>query len=107
ASSPRTEREPSRVQRLAAGLLADNRGIPDDLSNSFRLVNADARMLLLRDQVAQEGQGAFRLRLLQAYEGQCAITGEHTHPVLDAAHIQPYLGPTSNHVQNGILLTKE
>jgi hypothetical protein len=27
--------------------------------------------------------------------------------VLDAAHIQPYLGPRSNHLQNGILLTKE
>ena len=23
------------------------------------------------------------------------------------AHIQPYLGPRSNHVQNGLLLTKE
>ncbi len=25
-------------------------------------------------------------------------------PVLEAAHIQPYLGPASNHVQNGLLL---
>jgi putative restriction endonuclease len=25
-------------------------------------------------------------------------------PVLEAAHIQPYQGPRSNHVQNGILL---
>jgi putative restriction endonuclease len=44
---------------------------------------------------------------LSAYAGQCAITGEHTEPVLDAAHIQPDLGPRSNHVQNGLLLTKE
>ena len=55
----------------------------------------------------REGQGGFRLRLLDAYGRQCAITGEHTEPVLDAAHIQPYLGPASNHVQNGMLLTKE
>lgn len=27
--------------------------------------------------------------------------------MLDAAHIQPYLGPESNHVQNGLLLSKE
>ena len=27
--------------------------------------------------------------------------------MLDAAHIQPYLGPASNHIQNGLLLTKE
>ena len=25
-------------------------------------------------------------------------------PVLDAAHIQPYLGPASNHVTNGLVL---
>ena len=35
------------------------------------------------------------------------MTGEHTEIVLDAAHIQPYLGPRSNHPQNGLLLTKE
>lgn len=55
----------------------------------------------------REGQGAFRLRLLDAYGGRCAITGEKTEPVLEVAHIQPYLGPRSNHVQNGLLLTTE
>src|SRR6185295_7659618 len=67
----------------------------------------DERLLVAREVVAREGQGSFRLRLLDAYGGRCAITGEHTEPVLDAAHIQPYLGPRSNHVQNGLLLTKE
>jgi putative restriction endonuclease len=43
---------------------------------------------------------------MKAY-GRCAITGEHTQIVLDGAHIQPYLGPRSNHPQNGVLLTKE
>ena len=64
------------------------------------------RALVLREIAEREGQGAFRVRLLRAYEGRCAITGEHTEPVLDAAHIQPYLGPGSNHIQNGLLLTK-
>jgi putative restriction endonuclease len=45
--------------------------------------------------------------VFDAYGARCAITGEHTRPVLDAAHIQPYLGPRSNHVQNGLVLTKE
>lgn len=55
--------------------------------------------------VAQRiGQGTFRVRLFKAYGGQCAVTGEHALPVLDAAHIQPYLGPGSNHIQNGLLL---
>ena len=32
------------------------------------------------------------------------MTGERSRPTLDAAHIQPYLGPSSNHVQNGLAL---
>jgi putative restriction endonuclease len=47
------------------------------------------------------------LRLLDAYGGRCAITGERTEPVLEAAHIQRYLGPASNHVQNGIVLRSD
>lgn len=68
---------------------------------------ADERRRRLADVVAREGQGTFRLRLLDAYGRQCAITGKHTVPVPDAAHIQPYLGARSNHIQNGIVLTKE
>jgi putative restriction endonuclease len=49
-------------------------------------------------------EGTFKLRLLEAYDARCAVTGERVVPVLDAAHIQPYLGPASNHVQNGLLL---
>lgn len=81
--------------------------LPGELTDGFTLVDMDQRELRLREVATREGQGAFRLRLLQAYEGQCAITGEHTTPVLDAAHIQPYLGPPSNHVRNGLVLTKE
>ena len=41
------------------------------------------------------GQGAFRVEVLEAYARRCAVTGERTLPVLDAAHIRPYadLGP--------------
>lgn len=42
------------------------------------------------------------MRVLDAYGRRCAITGERSLPVLDAAHIQPYLGPASNHLQNGL-----
>ena len=41
---------------------------------------------------------------MDAYGWKCAVTGEHAVPVLDAAHIQPYLGPASNHIQNGLAL---
>lgn len=53
------------------------------------------------------GQGAFRLLVTDAYERRCAVTGERTLPVLDAAHIRPYaeLGP--HRLENGILLRKD
>ena len=35
------------------------------------------------------------------------MTGEHAVPVLEAAHITPYLGPTSNHLQNGLILRSD
>ncbi len=103
----KTERDPNRATILASAVLADARHVPDDLGERFVPLELDERTVVLREIAEREGQGAFRLRLLRAYGGRCAITGEHTQPVLDAAHIQPYLGPSSNHVQNGLLLTKE
>lgn len=103
----KTERDPRRAANLVAAVARDARDLPDDLAMQFVPLDFDERALVVREVVDREGQGAFRLRLLRAYDGQCAITGEHTAPVLDAAHIQPYLGPKSNHLQNGLLLTKE
>jgi putative restriction endonuclease len=101
----KTENDPDRILLLLQQLGSNP---PDDLELApFEPLDTDDRMIVLAEQVAREGQGTFRARLLDAYRGRCAITGEHTEPVLDAAHIQPYLGPRSNHVQNGLLLTKE
>ncbi|MCC6335354.1 MAG: HNH endonuclease [Myxococcales bacterium] len=51
------------------------------------------------------GQGAFRVAVTAAYAGACAVTGEHSLPVLDAAHIRPYADLDSSHeVSNGLLL---
>ena len=86
----------------------DHLTTPDELRDEpFTPVEVDERELVIAKSRDRVGQGAFRTRLLDAYGRQCAITGEHTEIVLDAAHIQPYLGPRSNHVQNGLLLTKE
>jgi putative restriction endonuclease len=103
----KTERDSARVARLHAAVREDATVMPGELDDNFSPLEFDERSFALRDAVTREGQGAFRLRLLHAYGGRCAITGEHTEPVLDAAHIQPYLGPRSNHLQNGLLLTKE
>lgn len=103
----KTEQDSERASALLAAVQDDQARVPGDLEERFRLLQMSQRQMVLRDVATREGQGTFRLRLMRAYDGQCAITGEHTRPVLDAAHIQPYLSPESNHVQNGLLVTKE
>lgn len=103
----KTERDDARASRLLAEIQLDGLEEPEELRPDFELVDVDERVLADSQIVVRQGQGAFRARLLDAYGRRCAITGERTEPVLDAAHIQPYLGPRSNHVKNGLLLTKE
>ena len=103
-----TERDPVRASRLMSEISFDHADLPEDLDpDPFEIEDVDERRFVLAQQVQREGQGTFQARLLRAYGGRCAVTGEHTEIVLDAAHIQPYLGPRSNHLQNGLLLTKE
>jgi putative restriction endonuclease len=53
------------------------------------------------------GQGAFRILVTDAYERRCAVTGEKTLPVLEAAHIKPYALNGPHRVSNGILLRSD
>ncbi len=53
------------------------------------------------------GQGGFSLAVRDAYEGACAVTHEHSLPVLDAAHIRPYSLGGQHLVENGILLRRD
>lgn len=53
------------------------------------------------------GQGAFRVLVTDAYQKRCAITGEKTLPVLEAAHIKPYASGGEHLVTNGILLRSD
>jgi putative restriction endonuclease len=50
------------------------------------------------------GQGGFRILVTEAYDRRCAITGEKTLPVLEAAHIRRYAEAGPHAVQNGLLL---
>ena len=52
------------------------------------------------------GQAAFRLQVLDAYR-QCAITGEHTPMVLEAAHIRPYAQQGAHALDNALLLRSD
>jgi putative restriction endonuclease len=50
------------------------------------------------------GQGTFRIAVMDAYGRSCAVTTEHSLPVLEAAHIQPYAEDGPHEVANGLLL---
>jgi putative restriction endonuclease len=50
------------------------------------------------------GQGTFRVSVIEAYGRACAVTGEHSLPVLEAAHIRPYAEDGVHEVRNGLLL---
>lgn len=53
------------------------------------------------------GQGAFRIRVTDAYQRRCAVTGERTLPVLQAAHIKPYSEGGTHDLSNGLLLRSD
>jgi putative restriction endonuclease len=53
------------------------------------------------------GQGAFRIAVTDAYNRHCAVTGEKTLPVLDAAHIRPVTAGGVHRIDNGLLLRSD
>ena len=50
------------------------------------------------------GQGTFRVAVTDAYGRACAVTGEHSLPALEAAHIRSYSHEGPHEVRNGLLL---
>ncbi len=56
---------------------------------------------------ARLGQGAFKTLVLQAYNSHCAMTGEKTLPVLEAAHIRQYAEGGPHRTSNGLLLRSD
>jgi len=64
----------------------------------------DDRDRQLQEIVQRRGQPEFRRKLIVAYRGRCAVTGNDVVDALEAAHILPYTGAKSNHVTNGLLL---
>lgn len=56
---------------------------------------------------ARLGQGAFRVMVTEAYARRCAMTGERTLPVLQAAHIRPYTQSGPHSTTNGLLLRSD
>lgn len=79
--------------------------------------SAPSGVLIAREPVARYGaptlhlprlgQGIFRVHVLDAYERACAVTGEHSLPVLEAAHIKPYAKGGEHKVENGLSLRSD
>jgi putative restriction endonuclease len=53
------------------------------------------------------GQGSFRVVVMDNYDRRCAVTGERTLPVLDAAHIKPFSLVMEHDPRNGIFLRSD
>jgi putative restriction endonuclease len=53
------------------------------------------------------GQGGFRILVTDTYDRKCAVTGEHTLPVLQAAHIKPVTQGGEHLINNGLLLRSD
>jgi putative restriction endonuclease len=53
------------------------------------------------------GQGSFRILVTDVYRRRCAVTGEQTLPVLEAAHVKPYAEGGRHELANGILLRSD
>ena len=66
--------------------------------------NAYGTPVLVRPRL---GQGAFRVLVTDAYGRRCAVTGERTLPVLEAAHIKPYSQSGPHALENGLLLRSD
>jgi putative restriction endonuclease len=85
--------------------LADNQSVGElSPSNDLYEQNRFGAEYLTRGRL---GQGAFRVLVTDAYERRCAVTGEKTLPVLEAAHIKPYALQGPHRVNNGLLLRSD
>jgi putative restriction endonuclease len=56
--------------------------------------------------VPRLGQRSFRLAVVDAY-GSCAVTGEHSLPALEAAHIRPYSQGGTHDLRNGLSFRRD
>jgi len=66
--------------------------------------SAEAPRRILRSVAVRDGQGEFRERLIDAYNGRCAVTRCNVEQVLEAAHILPFSEAGMNNLKNGLLL---
>lgn len=67
----------------------------------------DTKERIFSEIAIRRGQKMFREKLLRAYGYQCAVTGCKVLDILEAAHIFPYYGDKTDHIQNGLVLRSD
>jgi putative restriction endonuclease len=109
--------QPSRSRRPISRRPAANENIDKQLARDAKKAESEGnfsptnikegRERVFREINLRRGQPEFRAKLLEAYRRRCAITGCDCPDALEAAHILPYRGKETNHIQNGILLRSD
>ena len=86
-------------QLLAASPVEQASGAASSVQEPLPLMYGEPRLVAPR-----LGQGTFRVAVADAYQRACAVTGEHSLPVLEAAHIRAFSAHGPHEVSNGLLL---
>jgi putative restriction endonuclease len=97
----------TQVDALTDVLAADSEAERDQETDDVPADDYDARRRTQRQITQRRGQPEFRSALIRAYGGRCAVTRCDAVEALEAAHIQPYRGPASNVVSNGLPLRSD
>jgi hypothetical protein len=92
-----TEQQFQQIIRLA-GSIEEHSFLPELPDSTVELER------VLRAVKERLGQSDFRQALLSAYGNRCAMTDYDAVEALEAAHIDPYAGQTTNGTPNGLLL---
>lgn len=99
------EGEGHRIFKRVSELLSDHGVLKNTVSSEY--VAEDSERYGLSLSRHRLGQGTFRVLVTESYRRRCAISGEKTLPVLEAAHIKPYSVGGQHLVSNGILLRSD
>lgn len=87
------------VQRVSDALRAP---LPSRVSDGLSAVRFGESIVKRR-----LGQGGFSMVVFDAYGKRCAVTGERTYPVLEAAHIVPVHRGGPHRADNGLVLRSD
>jgi putative restriction endonuclease len=99
-----TTGEGLRLYEQAKSAILSTNLVPFSLEHLVEVGPRYGNEMLMRPRL---GQGGFRIVVMDEYGRRCAITGERTLPVLEAAHIRPYSEEGPHDLSNGLFLRSD